>query len=103
MDSKKIDLSWKAINTIVEYASTIAEIEEVVVVGSRVLGNAKKGSDVDLALVGSHVTPVIVTWFYYFVEEETLLPYFFDIVHFESITHKGLKKHIYFEIWSIDL
>lgn len=70
------------------------ELESVILFGSRAMGNFKRGSDVDLVLVGTLVTEDTMFQVHHALEEETLLPYFFDIVAFEKIGSSDLLKHI---------
>ena len=94
MSRPEIDLPIETIAQMVSIFSTYPEIEKVMVFGSRVLGNAKPGSDVDCAISGDNVTSQLVSRIQSYLEEETLLPYFFDCVWFESIQNKKLCKHI---------
>ena len=61
------------------------EIEKAVIFGSRAMGNYKKGSDVDIAIIGKDVSRSIV----YKIED-----YFFDIIHYNEITNENLINHI---------
>ena len=70
------------------------EIEEVIIFGSRAMGNYKKGSDIDLALKGEKVDQRVVRRLSDELEEEYPLPYFFDIVNYNDITEEELKHHI---------
>ena len=69
------------------------QIKKVVMLGSRAMGNFKKGSDVDLAVMGN-VKPEVVTEISMILNEETTLPYMFDCIHYKSISNKELKRHI---------
>ncbi len=91
---KKIELNKKYIATIVDLASTFQEIDKIVVFGSWALGNAKSGSDIDLALFGENITQLHLLQLKSILEEKTTIPNFFDIVHLESITNSELKNHI---------
>ncbi|MDD4754080.1 MAG: nucleotidyltransferase domain-containing protein [Desulfitobacteriaceae bacterium] len=71
-----------------------AEVEEAILFGSRAMGNYKKGSDVDLALIGEKVDRKIVRRLSDDLNEEYPLPYFFDIVNYNDISNEELKKHI---------
>ena len=57
-------------------------------------GNAKQGSDIDLAVFGQSLTPQVLTAFQAYLEEETKIPYFLDIIHFEKIENLALREHI---------
>ena len=69
------------------------EIERVIVFGSRALGNAKPGSDVDCAFSGENLTSQLVSRSHTYLEEEILLPYFFDCIHLESTQNMDLLDH----------
>lgn len=79
---------------ILEAVNKYSEIEEVVVFGSRAMGNYKKASDVDLALIGEKVDRKIVRRLSDDLNEEYPLPYFFDVVIYKDISNEELKKHI---------
>jgi predicted nucleotidyltransferase len=70
------------------------EIEKAIIFGSRALGNSKKGSDVDLAIVGKNITSATALRLRFLLNEELPLPYFFDVVRYETITNDNLKRHI---------
>ena len=70
------------------------EIIEVILFGSRARGNYKTGSDVDLAIKGDRLTYEITARLADCLNEEKPLPYFFDVVHYESIAEPKLKEHI---------
>jgi uncharacterized protein len=71
-----------------------AEIERAKIFGSRAKGNYKKGSDVDIAIFGKNINGKIVARTSDTLNEEYPLPYFFDVIHYESITNKQLIEHI---------
>lgn len=79
---------------ILEAISKYSEIEEVIIFGSRAMGNYKKGSDVDLALIGENVDRKIVRRLSDNLNEEYPLPYFFDVVSYKDISNEELIKHI---------
>ena len=70
------------------------EVESVILFGSRAMGNFKRGSDVDLALLGLRVDEKTLFQVHHKLEEETLLPYFFDVLIYEKVTNSDLLKHI---------
>ena len=79
---------------IIETLATFEEIEEAVIFGSRAMGHAKRSSDVDLALKGKRLDRTTVTHVKFVLDEELPLPYFFDVVHYDSLTNTALKAHI---------
>ena len=80
--------------TIIKVIQSFEEIEEVILYGSRAKGNYKKGSDVDLAIQGKEVTDNICSRLHWFLNEETTLPYFFDVTCLNGLNHEGLLEHI---------
>jgi uncharacterized protein len=68
-------------------------IDEVIIFGSRALGNYKKGSDVDIALKGK-ISNQLVVQLKSQLEQETTLPYFFDIVDYHALKNEDFLKHI---------
>ena len=70
------------------------EVEQALIFGSRAKGNYKNGSDVDLALKGSELTFATATRISYLLNEETQMPYTFDVVQFKTITSPELIEHI---------
>jgi len=87
-------LSPKALALIRKAASQFAEIESVIVFGSRAAGKSKPGSDVDLALRGSKIDSATVSRFYQLLQEELPLPFDFDVVHYDRMKNPALKQHI---------
>ena len=79
---------------IISSLSKFSEIEKASVFGSRAKGNNKPGSDVDIAIYGDKVTFDTVSRLHAILEEESPMPYYFDIVDFFHITHESLKDHI---------
>ena len=70
------------------------DIEEVLLYWSRAKWNYKKGSDIDLAIKWKWVNFDTCSSLHFELEEDTYLPYFFDITNYETLTNKNLKDHI---------
>lgn len=70
------------------------EINKAVIFGSRAKGNYKSGSDVDIAIFGENVTFSTVSRLHAILEDESPMPYFFDIVDYTHLNHKELREHI---------
>ncbi len=67
-------------------------VEQVILFGSRAKGTQKLGSDIDLCLVGELDETILGK-----IDndlDDLLLPYEFDLISFETITHTDLLKHI---------
>jgi predicted nucleotidyltransferase len=70
------------------------EIEKASIFGSRAMGNYKNGSDIDIAIYGFRVTNEIINKLSVQLNEELPLPYYFDILHYDSLLNELLKVHI---------
>ncbi|RLA06375.1 MAG: nucleotidyltransferase domain-containing protein [Gammaproteobacteria bacterium] len=63
-------------------------IETAIIFGSRAKGNYNRGSDIDIT-VNSNAIRVSDA-----LNNETNLPYFFDVLNMNDIKNKNLKEHI---------
>ena len=79
---------------IVKAIGQFGEIEKAAIFGSRAKGSYKPGSDVDIAIWGTDITFSTVSRLHAMLEDESPMPYFFDIVDSSHLTHDELKKHI---------
>jgi predicted nucleotidyltransferase len=70
-----------------------ANADCLVVFGSRAKGTYRRGSDIDLAYKGRFCSEQKMRIAEY-LEEETFLPYHFDIVEYEELENEALKRHI---------
>lgn len=86
-------LTDKDVASIRDVFRKFPDIDRVVIFGSRALGNSKTGSDVDLALKGA-LRPKTLCLVKSELEEETRLPYFFDIVAYDDVENPAFKNHI---------
>ncbi|WP_053405524.1 nucleotidyltransferase family protein [Persicobacter sp. CCB-QB2] len=94
MEGKDFGISEQSWRQLIEALSRFPQIERAVIFGSRALGNYKRGSDIDLAIYGKQVDERLLFQLRSFIEEETFIPYFMDILHYEKITHLPLRNHI---------
>ncbi len=70
------------------------KVKDAVIFGSRAIGNYKRGSDIDIALFGENLNREEKNRIQAQLNEETLMPYFFDVLHFDTLKNEDLKKHI---------
>ncbi|NBI29275.1 nucleotidyltransferase domain-containing protein [Chengkuizengella marina] len=82
------------LETIVNTISTFEEIEKAILFGSRAKGNHKPGSDIDIAIYGKKMDIHIVTKLHTLLEEQSHMPYFFDVIDGTHLNHNDLKDHI---------
>jgi len=86
-------LTRKQMSSILDVLKVFPEVERSAIFGSRALGTFKKGSDVDLVLYGD-IRDETVTAISYRLNEEGILPYFFDVINYKTIDNPALKEHI---------
>lgn len=70
------------------------DIEQVWVYGSRAKGTNRPGSDVDLALIGPDVKRETVSHVHFVLEEDSPMPFFFDVLHWNALVNQNLKDEI---------
>ncbi len=70
-----------------------AQLRKVTIYGSRVKGNCRPGSDIDLALIGEGLDLEFVNSIRSRLDELSL-PYTFDICIYDQITDDDLVDHI---------
>jgi predicted nucleotidyltransferase len=87
-------ITEKSYCQLMEGIKQFSEIEKVIIFGSRAMGNAKTGSDIDLAIFATEVAFDTVSRLKDKLNEQMLIPYFVDVVHFEALTSEELKQHI---------
>lgn len=71
-----------------------SEVEEALVFGSRAMGNYKPGSDVDIALKGQEVTFRTTLAIAGVLNEDTLMPYRFEVLSYKDLNNTALLRHI---------
>lgn len=79
---------------IIDTIKKFDEIDKAIVFGSRAKGNFKPGSDIDIAIYGEKITFDILSRLHSSLEDESPMPYLFDIVDFTHSNNKELKEHI---------
>ncbi len=87
-------ISKKSYDYIIYALSQYPAIEKAGIFGSRAMGVYKNGSDIDLVIYGRNITPEVVTRVSVMLNEELPVPYYFDIVHYDSLRNDSLKSHI---------
>jgi predicted nucleotidyltransferase len=82
------------IEIITQMLSKYTNVEHALIFGSRAKGNYKNGSDVDIALKGSELDFDTLAKISYLLNEESAMPYKFDLLDYNSIKEPALKEHI---------
>jgi len=86
-------LSEKIVKNINEVLVQFEEVEQVIIYGSRAMGNFRNGSDIDLTIKGETMNQTIVNEIG-IKFDELYLPYLFDVSVFQQITNRELIIHI---------
>lgn len=97
----KHGISDKSMHMIQTALAQYQEIENAKIFGSRALGTYKNGSDIDLALYGKDVSEDTIRGVSTKLNEELPLPYYFDVVHYDSLSNSALKEHI--RLYAMDI
>lgn len=87
-------ISQKSFELIIEALNARSEVERAVLFGSRALGTARPGSDIDLAIYGINVNPRIASELSRELNERRPIPYKIDVLSYEHTDHQDLKRHI---------
>ena len=90
----KYGLSIDQLDEIKQILAGYPAVETAVIFGSRAIDTYKEASDVDIAIKGEQADLNIALKIKDHLEEETYLPFFFDVVAYGSISSDELKKHI---------
>ena len=90
----KYGLSENQLEEIISILKSYDEIEEAILFGSRAIDTYKKASDVDIAIKGKNADFMLSVDIKSHFEDDTYLPFFFDIIAYNSIDNDKLKEHI---------
>jgi uncharacterized protein len=80
--------------TICSVLKQFPDIEQAVVFGSRGRGTARAPADVDIAIKGAKASADTAACLRMTLDDDTLLPYMFDVVHYESCKSPELCANI---------
>lgn len=69
------------------------DVEKALIYGSRAMGTHKKFSDIDIALVGKHISEKTLCELDEAIDD-LLLPYEVDLTALEGIKNDALREHI---------
>ena len=91
---KEVGLKSNEIVKILDCLKQVDGIDHLYLFGSRAMGNHKMASDVDFCIKTKKVNQNLVSRVRYLLNEELNLPYFFDVIDYDSITSQELLDHI---------
>ena len=89
----KYGLSEEQFTEIIDIISTYPEIESAIIFGSRATGSFRRGSDIDIAILGNEVDYNLLLGIKGRFEDSDL-PFFLDIIAYSIVESEDLKKNI---------
>ena len=92
--SNRFGLKSSDLEYIIAILAQNSNVEQAFIFGSRAKGTYKNGSDVDIALKGKSITPEVVERINYLLNEESPMPYKFDVLNYHTINNHELVEHI---------
>ncbi|NJD78342.1 MAG: nucleotidyltransferase domain-containing protein [Candidatus Methanoperedens sp.] len=92
MALKNFGLKDGDLDTIIAILKKYPQVEQALIFGSRAKGNYKPGSDVDIVIKGN--VEEIITDVSFSLNEDSLLPYKFDVLDYNNISSQDLIDHI---------
>jgi predicted nucleotidyltransferase len=93
MTGTRFGLSETVLDKICSVLSRHPEVEQAILYGSRAKGNFKRGSDIDLTLLGPSLSEQLLLRLMAELDD-LLLPYTIDLSIHAAITHPDLREHI---------
>lgn len=91
--NKIYGLDYSNLEKIITIFSSNDKITELILFGSRAMGNFESGSDIDLAVKGNNITFNDLLDLKYEIENLNL-PYKIDLADYNNISNQNLKNHI---------
>lgn len=93
MTASRFGLSETVLDKICSVFAQHPEVEQALLYGSRAKGNFKRGSDIDLTLLGPSLSEQLLLRLMAELDD-LLLPYMIDLSIYAAITHPDLREHI---------
>ncbi len=87
-------ITEKSYKIILEYLNSQTFLDEVHIFGSRAVGNYRQGSDIDLVVMSPNISDDLIQKLNYDLNEVLLIPYFVDVLNYDSIDNDELKQEI---------
>lgn len=87
-------ISERSFRQIINVFKMFDEIERVVIFGSRAMSIEKPGSDIDLTIYGKKIDDKIIREIKILLNEKYNIPYFIDVLDYNTIKNLKLIEHI---------
>jgi uncharacterized protein len=92
-NSYNFGLSDDILETMMNCIKVFPDIDEVIIFGSRAMGNYKNGSDIDVSIKGN-LKDNTTSSLRYLLDNAPGSPYKVDVLDYNKISNLELKKHI---------
>jgi predicted nucleotidyltransferase len=92
MSDNKFGFKDGDLEIITQTLAKVPGIKKAVIFGSRAKGNYQAGSDTDIAIWTTNDNAI--SQLYGILNDETLLPYKFDVLNYDKIDNPDLKEQI---------
>lgn len=89
-----IHLPETDLNSLQRTLAQFPALKQAIVFGSRAKGTQKVGSDIDIAIILEPYNYQDLLAITDMLEEQTTLPYFFDVIELNHVENEALKEHI---------
>lgn len=89
----KFGLTEQTLNSMWQVFGQYPEIDRVLIYGSRAKGNFRKGSDIDLSLLGTGLSQKVLSTIARQLDELNM-PYLIDLSIYDQLQSAELKSHI---------
>lgn len=93
MKANQFGLRESDLENMIKIFKQFDSISEAILFGSRAKGNYRHGSDIDIALKGD-IDFRTIARLSYLLNQDSLMPYKFDLVNYARLEHQELKEHI---------
>ncbi|MDF1579409.1 MAG: nucleotidyltransferase domain-containing protein [Desulfuromonadales bacterium] len=94
MTTSDCGLTAEDMAVIVAAIKSFPDVRKVILFGSRAKGSYRPGSDIDLAIEAGHSGHSTAIRLAAKLNEESSLPYMFDVVDLSGIAEESLLEHI---------
>ena len=89
----KFGLNDDILEILTRYVQVFPDIDELIIFGSRAMGNYKPTSDIDIALKGT-LNKNTASDLWSMLDNAPRFPYKIDVLDYNTISNIELKKHI---------
>jgi len=93
-EAERFGIAERSFSLLLDAVRRHPEIERALVFGSRAMGTAAPGSDIDLAIDGPQASEAVAAQLSRDLNERRPIPYHVDVVALATVQHRALRDHI---------